>query len=223
MPFIKITVTTILASFLLTSCTEHATKKESVAKEVVSEVKKDVENTEAVNGRWLVDKDHSKLAFIVDHHGITEVDGYFKKFETTVIANNDDLTDAVFEVTVETASIFTDLEERDNELKEEDLFNSKKFPFMTFKSTSFKKVQGSKYVMQGDLTIKGVTKPITLDVTITGPNAHPNPENKSLQFGLKATTVIKRSDFGIGGKLTSAFVSDEVRIKATGGFEKRLF
>ena len=217
----KIITTTILASLLLNSCTENAAKKESTDKEVVPEIKNNVHYSDSTHGQWMLDKDHSKLGFIVDHHGITEVDGYFKKFETKVTANKEDLSDAVFEVTVETASIFTDLEERDNELKDEDLFNTKKFPSMTFKSTSFKKVQGNKYVMLGDLTIKGITKQITLDVTITGPNAHPNPHNKSLQFGIKGMTVIKRSDFGIGGQLTSAFVSDEVQIRATGGFEKR--
>jgi polyisoprenoid-binding protein YceI len=217
----KIIATTILASLLFNSCKENAEKKESVNKEVVPEVKKNVQNTDSTYGQWIVDKDHSKLAFIVDHHGITEVDGYFKKFETKVTANKEDLSDAVFEVTVETASIFTDLEERDKELKDEDLFNAKKFPSMTFKSTSLKKVEGNKYVMLGDLTIKGITKQITLDVTITGPNAHPNPLNKSLQFGIKGMAIIKRSDFGIGGHLTSAFVSDEVQLRVTGGFEKR--
>ena len=72
-------------------------------------------------GQWAVDKDHSKLAFIVDHHGISEVDGYFKKFEAKITAGKGDLSDAVFEVSVETASIFTDLEERDNELKGKDI------------------------------------------------------------------------------------------------------
>lgn len=223
----KIFTALTLSVFTLTGCTEQEAKKESehkedsAVKEAVPEVKNELPGTDTTRGQWVVDKDHSKLAFIVDHHGITEVDGYFKKFETKVSSANDDLSDAVFEVTVETASIFTDLEERDNELKAEDLFNAKKFPVMTFKSTSFKKSQGNKYVMLGDLTIKGITKPITLDITIVGPNAHPNPNNKSLQFGMKGTAVIKRSDFGIGGQLTSAFVSDEVQIRVTGGFEKR--
>ncbi|MES2780834.1 MAG: YceI family protein [Bacteroidota bacterium] len=217
----KIITTAILASFVINGCKDSATKKESVSTEVVPEINKNEQNTDSTNGQWIVDKNHSKLAFIVDHHGITEVDGYFKRFEAKVTAKKEDLSDAVFEVTVETASIFTDLEERDNELKDEDLFHTKKFPTMTFKSTSFRKVQGNKYVMLGDLTIKGVTKPITLDVTITGPNAHPNPDNKSLQFGIKGVAVIKRSDFGVGGRLTSAFVSDEVQIRVTGGFEKR--
>ncbi len=171
--------------------------------------------------QWAVDKDHAKIAFIVDHHGISEVDGYFKKFEAKITASQGDLSDAVFEVTAETASIFTDLEERDNELKGKDMFDVKKFPLMTFKSTSFKKVQGNKYVMIGKLTIKGITRQVTLDVTMNGPTSHPEPTNKNLQVGIKGIGLVKRSDFGIGGLLTAAFVSDEVQIKVTGGFEKK--
>ena len=171
--------------------------------------------------QWAVDKDHSKIAFVVDHHGISEVDGYFKKFEAKITAGKEDLSDAVFEVSVETASIFTDLEERDNELKDKDMFNVSKYPAMTFKSTSFKKVKGNKYVMKGNLTIKGISKQVTFDVTMNGPTAHPNPGNKNLQVGIKGLAVIKRSDFEIGSGLTEAFVSDEVQIRVTGGFERK--
>jgi polyisoprenoid-binding protein YceI len=214
----KLTTIIIAVSLLFISCTENSKKKDEANNQ---DIPKTIENAGSANGLWIVDKDHSKLAFIVDHHGITEVDGYFKKFNVKVTTDKEDLSDVVFDVSVETGSIFTDLEERDNELKDEDLFNSAKFPLMTFKSTSFKKIEESKYSMQGDLTIKGTTKQIALDVQITGPNAHPNTNNKSLQFGIKAVGVINRSDFGVGGKLTSAFVSDEVKIKITGGFEKR--
>ena len=71
------------------------------------------------------------------------------------------------------------------------------------------------------MTIKGVTKPITLDVTMNGPMAHPNPSNKIPQLGIKATTTIKRSDFGIGGKLATVMVGDEISIRATGEFQKK--
>lgn len=170
--------------------------------------------------QWTIDKGHSKFTFIAEHHGISEVDGYFKKFDGKITATKDDLSDAVFEITVETPSLNTDLEMRDNHLKSEDMFNIEKFPTMTFKSTSLTKVGGNKYKMAGDLTIKGVTKPVTLDVTMNGPAAHPNPNNKKLQLGIKATTTIKRSDFGIGGKLATVMVSDEISIRATGEFQK---
>ncbi len=172
------------------------------------------------NAQWAIDKGHSKFTFIAEHHGISEVDGYFKKFDGKITASKDDLSDAVFEITIESASINTDLEMRDNHLKGEDMFAVEQFPTITFKSTALKKVEGNKYKMTGNLTIKGVTKSITLDVTMNGPAAHPNPNNKKLQLGIKATTTIKRSDFGIGGKLATVMVSDEIMIRATGEFQK---
>lgn len=174
----------------------------------------------ATFAQWTIDKGHSKFTFIAEHHGISEVDGYFKKFDGKITATKDDLSDAVFEITIESASLNTDLEMRDNHLKSEDMFNVEKFPTLTFKSTSLTKIAGNKYTMTGDLTIKGVTKPITLDVTMNGPAAHPNPQNKKLQLGIKALTTIKRSDFGIGGKLATIMVGDEISIRATGEFQK---
>ena len=171
-------------------------------------------------GQWAIDKGHSKFTFIAEHHGISEVDGYFKKFDGKITASKDDLSDAVFEVTIESPSINTDLEMRDNHLKSEDMFNVEKFPTIIFKSTSLTKISGNKYKMNGDITIKGITKPIILDVTMNGPAAHPNPSNKKLQLGIKATTTIKRSDFGIGGKLATIMVGDEISIRATGEFQK---
>lgn len=171
--------------------------------------------------QWSIDKGHSKFAFIAEHHGLSEVDGYFKKFDGKIIAAKDDLSDAVFEITIESGSINTDLEMRDNHLKSEDMFDVEKFPVISFKSTSLTKIAGNKYKMAGNMTIKGVTKPISLDVTMNGPMAHPNPTNKIPQLGIKATTTIKRSDFGIGGKLATIMVSDEISIRATGEFQKK--
>jgi polyisoprenoid-binding protein YceI len=170
--------------------------------------------------QWAIDKGHSKFTFIAEHHGISEVDGYFKKFDGKITATKDDLSDAIFDITIESGSINTDLEMRDGHLKGEDMFNVEKFPTITFKSTSLTKIAGNKYKMTGDMTIKGVTKPVTLDVTMNGPAAHPNPNNKKLQLGIKALTTIKRSDFGIGGKLATMMVGDEISIRATGEFQK---
>ncbi len=171
--------------------------------------------------QWAIDKGHSKFTFIAEHHGISEVDGYFKKFDGKITTTKDDLSDAVFEITIESASLNTDLEMRDNHLKSEDMFNVEKFPTLTFKSTSLTKIAGNKYKMVGNLTLKGVTKSVTLDVTMNGPTAHPNPQNKIPQLGIKATTTIKRSDFGIGGKLATVMVGDEIAIRATGEFQKK--
>jgi polyisoprenoid-binding protein YceI len=176
--------------------------------------------TTAFAQNWQVDKGHSKVAFIVQHHGISEVDGYFKKYEATLTSSKADLSDAVFELTVETASINTDLDMRDNHLRSEDIFNAEKIPTMTFKSTSLTKKQGNQYVMLGDLTLRGVTKSISLDVTINGPVENPNKNQKNIQFGIKALGTIKRSDFNLGAKLPTIFVGDEIQLRVTGEFKK---
>lgn len=172
--------------------------------------------------QWTVDKGHSKTTFTVTHHGISEVDGYFKKFDATLTASKDDLSDAIFETNIEAASINTDLEMRDNSLRGEDFFGVDKFPTIHFISTSFNKKQGNQYLMKGNITIKGITKPIVLDVTMNGPVANPNANVKGLQVGIKATGTINRSDFHVGGGLTNAFVSDEVQIRVTGEFGKKI-
>jgi polyisoprenoid-binding protein YceI len=170
--------------------------------------------------QWKVDKVHSKVAFIAQHHGISEVDGYFKKYEATLTATKADLSDAAFEMTVETASITTDFEMRDNHLRSEDLFNAEKIPTMTFKSSSFTKVKDNQYLMKGTLTLRGVSKEITLDVTMNGPVENPNKNAKNMQVGIKALGKIKRSEFSLGNNLPTAFVGDEIQIRVTGEFAK---
>ena len=170
--------------------------------------------------QWAVDKGHSKVAFIVNHHGISEVDGSFKKYEVNISTAKEDLSDLAFEVTVETASINTDLEPRDNHLKSADIFDVEKFPTMTFKSTSLKKIKDNQYSMTGNLTLKGITKEIVLDVTMNGPVENPNKNAKNFQVGIKALGKIKRSDFKLGENLPLAFVSDEVQLRITGEFNK---
>ncbi len=163
---------------------------------------------------------HSKVAFIVQHHGISEVDGYFKKYQAILKFEKPNFSDATFEVTIETASVNTDFEPRDNHLRSEDIFNVEKFPTMTFASTSVKKKKKNQYVLMGNLTLRGVTKPITLDLILNGPVENPNKNAKNMQIGVKVIGKIKRSDFGLGSKLISAFVSEEIQMRITGEFNK---
>lgn len=175
-----------------------------------------------VFSQWTNDKGHSRVAFIVQHHGISEVDGFFKKFEAILKSEKEDLSDASFEVSIETASLNTELEMRDNHLRSPDIFDAQKFPTITFKSTSFKKKKKNLYVMIGDLTIKGITKSITLDVTLNGPVENPNKNAKNMQIGIKALGKIKRSEFTVGQNLPLAFVGDEIQLRITGEFNKPL-
>lgn len=167
---------------------------------------------------WSLDKAHAKAGFTVTHNLISEVDGYFKKFDASIASSKPDFSDAVFEMSAETASINTENEMRDGHLKGDNFFDAPKFPVLSFKSTSFSKVIGNKYKMTGNLTIKGITKPVTMDVTLLGPNI--DERSKKQILGIKATTTIDRQDFKVGTSLAAKTVADEVELRATGEFKQ---
>ncbi|WP_020602606.1 YceI family protein [Spirosoma spitsbergense] len=169
---------------------------------------------------WAVDKAHSKVGFSVTHLMLSEVDGNFKTFDVKIMSAKPDLSDAMIELTADVNSINTENDRRDGHLKTPDWFDAAKFPTLTFKSTSFKKVDGKKYSLTGDLTMHGVTKPVTLEAVLTGPVTMENPRGKQEKAGLKISGTIKRSDFGVGSSST-AVVSEEVEIKAAGEFVKQ--
>lgn len=164
---------------------------------------------------WTVDKAHAKLGFSITHLMISDVEGNFKTFEATITSSKDDFSDAVFDISADIAGIDTDNENRDKDLNSEGYFNAAAFPKLTFKSTSFTKVEGNKYKLAGDLTIKGVTKPVELAVTINGPI---DRRGKKV-IGIKVTGMFKRTDFGVG-KPGGAMVSEEVNLIANGEFVK---
>lgn len=169
---------------------------------------------------WTVDKAHSKVGFTVTHLLLSEVDGNFKTFDAKITATKPDLSDAVFDLTADVKSIDTDNDRRDGDLKSEKWFDAAKYPTLTFKSSSFKKVEGKKYQAIGDLTMHGMTKPVTLDVTMNGPVTNESPRGKQEKVGFKVSGTLKRSDFGVGSAPV-AVVSDEVEIRANGEFAKQ--
>ena len=161
---------------------------------------------------WTVDKAHSKLGFGITHMGINEIDGSFKSFTGTVTASKDDFSDGVVDLTADVSSINTDNEQRDGHLKSPDFFDAATYGTLTFKSTSFTKVGGNKYKVAGNLTLHGVTKPVTLDAVLVGSTV--NPMSKKPTVGFRVTGTIKRTDFGIGTKFPPAMLSDEVMLVA---------
>lgn len=166
--------------------------------------------------KWNADLNHSKLTFSVTHLGISDVDGLFNKFEASAVGNKADFSDAVFELSVEVASINTQIEMRDNHLRSADFFEVEKYPAMTFKSTSITKVSKDKYKLNGNLTLRGITKPVTMHLWYRG--TIENPQSKKLTAGFQLTGIIKRSDFEVGPKFPAPMLSDEVKIKADGEF-----
>jgi polyisoprenoid-binding protein YceI len=161
---------------------------------------------------YSVDNAHSRLGFTIKHMGISDFNGNFGKFETKITTSKADFSDAVVELSADVNTINTGNEMRDGHLKSGDFFETEKFPTLTFKSTTFKLVKGKNYKIEGDLTLHGVTKKVTLNAVHYG-NVE-NPQNKKTVAGFKVTGVIKRSDFGIGAGFPAPGLSDEVNLIA---------
>ncbi|TAE18672.1 MAG: polyisoprenoid-binding protein [Bacteroidetes bacterium] len=144
--------------------------------------------------KWNVDASHSNVKFEVTHLVVSEMDGSFKVYNGTINSPSADFQGAQVEFAIDVNSINTDNERRDGHLKGDDFFNAEKYPKMTFKSVSFKKVSGSKYELVGDLTIRDVTKRVTFDVTYGGTTKDPWGNTKA---GFKASATIDRLAYGL--------------------------
>lgn len=165
---------------------------------------------------WQNDDPHSQLGFTVNHLGIADVSGTFNDVDVTVKSSNPDFSDAAFELTAKTASIDTRVDARNNHLKSADFFDAEKFPTLFFKSTSIKKAGKNKYKLTGDLSLHGITKPVTMELLYKG--TVENPMSKKHTAGFQITGTINRSDFNVGPGFPAPMISDEVRIKADGEF-----
>jgi len=143
--------------------------------------------------KWVLDPMHSEVQFKVKHLVISTVTGKFKSFEGELETENDDFVDANISFSLDVDSIDTTQEQRDGHLKSAEFFDAENFPKISFKSTSFTK-DGDDYTLVGDLTIKGVTKSITLDVEHGGSAADFYGNTKA---GFEITGKINRKDFGL--------------------------
>jgi polyisoprenoid-binding protein YceI len=149
----------------------------------------------ATQTKWVLDPMHSEVQFKVKHLVISTVSGFFKSFEGSLETENDDFTDANIEFSLDINSIDTNQSQRDEHLKSADFFDAEKYPKISFKSTSFKKTGGDdEYVLNGDLTIKDVTKPVKLDVEFGGSAADFYGNTKA---GFEITGKINRKEFGL--------------------------
>lgn len=166
-------------------------------------------------GIWSIDKDHAKLGFTVSHLLISDVEGWFKTFNAKVTSSGEDFSNAAVEMTADVSSISTENKKRDKHLMSEDYFDATKFPLISFKGTTFKKVSETNYKVTGNLTMHGITKTIELDAIC---KMGMNPMNKKVIAGFKITGKINRSDFGIAPSTSSAMVGDEVSLVANAEF-----
>ncbi|MFO0434269.1 MAG: YceI family protein, partial [Sphingobacteriaceae bacterium] len=167
---------------------------------------------------WKIDNSHSKLGFSVTHLMVSETEGKFKIYEGTVSSKSDlDFTDASIDFSVDVNSINTDDEKRDGHLKSPDFFDAANHPKITFKATSMKPTKvKTTYVLEGDLTMRGVTKKVKL--TAIGTSKTVKDPWGNVKYAFKILGKVNRKDFGLNWNAAienGVVVGEEVKIDIT--------
>ena len=165
---------------------------------------------------YLADPAHSKLGFTITHFGIADVPGHFDKYDVTVKSSKADFSDAVVEMSADVNTINTRIAPRDKHLRSADFFEVEKYPTMFFRSTSIRKIAYNKYELSGDLSMRGITKPVKVNMWHRG--SIQKKAGDKFTAGLQFTATIKRSDFELGPKFPAPMLSDEVTLKGDGEF-----
>jgi len=169
---------------------------------------------------WELDKVHSRIEFTVKHMVISEVTGNFKDFSITLNSSKDDFSDAAVEATIKTASVNTDNDYRDKDLRSDNFFGADRYPEITFKSTSFKNVGGNKFQIIGNLTMRDVTKQVTFDGEYLGTVTTQGVTHA----GWKVTITVNRFDYGLKWNKTietgGLIVGQDVNVTMTLEFKK---
>ncbi|WP_114777400.1 YceI family protein [Botryobacter ruber] len=174
------------------------------------------ETTVATNVKWAVDPTHSEVQFKVKHLMITTVTGYFKSFNIEAETEDGQFTSADSVVfTADVNSISTNNDQRDTHLKSADFFDAENHSEIRFVGTRYEKVSGDDYKLHGDLTIKGITKPVTVNVEFGGIVVDPYGQTKA---GFTVSGKISRQEFGLTWNAVteagSVVVSDEIKLHA---------
>ncbi|MSS44557.1 YceI family protein [Cutibacterium sp. WCA-380-WT-3A] len=172
----------------------------------------------AVNGTFTIDAAHSRLGFITRHAMVTKVRGSFNDFAGTASGNGSNPSSISVEVTAQAASFSTGIADRDAHVKSADFLDADKFPTITFRSTSAA-ISGNTLELTGDLTIKGITKSLTIPFEFGGQAVDPSGNTR---IGFEGGTKISRKEFGLtwnaaletGGVLVSDDVTLEIEISA---------
>ena len=172
-----------------------------------------------VTGTYTIYPTHSRVGFVARHAMVTKVRGSFNEFEGSGYFDAEDPTKSNLELVIKAASIDTRNADRDGHLRSNDFFAMDEYPEITFKSTSVEQTGDAEYRVTGDLTLKGVTKPVTVDFDYTGAAVDPFGNQR---IGLEGTTTINRKDWGVtwnapletGGVLVSEKVTLEFEVSA---------
>lgn len=168
----------------------------------------------AAAANWSIDPEHSSVGFKIRHLMVSNVKGTFDKYTGSVYLDEKDITRSKVDVSIETASINTKVEKRDEHLRSADFFDVAKYPAMTFKSKKVAKAGKDKLKVTGDLTLHGITREVVLNVD--GPTKEIKDPWGNLRRGASATATINRKDFGLTWNKAletgGVVVGDEVNI-----------
>lgn len=174
-----------------------------------------METATATKTKWNLDPTHSEVTFKVKHMMITNVTGSFSSFNVDAVTEGEDFTTAQITFTADLSSISTGNNDRDNHLKTGDFFDAQAHPQLKIVSTKIEKKDDENFVLNGNLTIKGVTKPVKLNVEFGGIGKDPWGNTKA---GFTITGKINRSEFGLNWNAAletgGVLVSDEVKLQA---------
>ena len=176
-------------------------------------------DTRDLTGTYVIDTAHSRFGFVARHAMVTKVRGAFGDFTGTLTIDGLEPTNSFGSLTIVANSINTGNAQRDGHLRSNDFFDMDNYPELTYETTGIEHVSGDEYKVTGDLTIKGVTNPVTLDVEFTGAAVDPFGNTR---IGFEGTTVVNRKDWGVnwnapleaGGVLVSEKVTLDIDISA---------
>lgn len=160
---------------------------------------------------FVLDPTHTSITFFVSHIGFADTAGMFLESEGSFTYDEEAQELKSATITVKTESVFTNHDKRDEHLRNADFLNVKEFPEMTFVATKAEKISDKEGKVTGDLTLLGVTKPITLDVTFNRAGNYPFGDGH-YALGFDATGSFKRSDFGMSYGVQGDIVGDEIKL-----------
>jgi polyisoprenoid-binding protein YceI len=172
-----------------------------------------------LTGTYAIDPTHSRIGFVARHAMVTKVRGSFNEFEGSGYLDVENPSGSRVELTIQAASIDTRNADRDGHLKSNDFFDMETYPEIRFASTAVEQVDPENFRVTGDLTIKGVTKPVTVDFEYTGSAVDPYGNTR---IGFEGKTTVNRKDWGVswnaaleaGGVLVSEKVTLEFDVSA---------
>ena len=164
----------------------------------------------APKGTYVLDSEHTQIVFSIKHMGLSTFFGRFGKITGTMIFDQEAPEQSTLNVQIDMHAIDTHVAALDNSLPNS-VFIADKYPFATFVSAAVKKTGANTGTVTGNLTLAGITKPVTLDVTFNGGRGTGEPL-QPYRIGFDAQAIVKRSDFGLTHMIWSGFVGDEVQL-----------